>query len=120
MMRQSEAVLMSHPEDPYPEPSHRARNPVAIEIERGFVARAYIGDHVHLHAVGYGTAIPSPALGATPRSSPTRRSASAWITDTSRARRTSTMWAENGLLSLSSLPVRPARARMQRSSAGDA
>ena len=42
------------------QPSDRAGDPVAIEIERGEVGRADVGDDIHLHAVDDGEEILAP------------------------------------------------------------
>ena len=49
-----------HAEDAHRQPADRARDAVAIEVERRIVGRADVGDHVHLHAVDDGVEILAP------------------------------------------------------------
>ena len=57
MMRERHAVVALHAEHAHRQPPDRARDAVAVEIERGPVRRADVGDDVHLHAVDHGEEI---------------------------------------------------------------
>ena len=57
MMRERQAGLARHAEDPHRKPADRAGDAVAIEVERRAIGRADIGDDVHLHAVDDGEEI---------------------------------------------------------------
>ncbi len=72
MMRERDAVLLLHAEDADREPPDRARDPIAIGVERRVVGRADVGDHVHFHAVDDGMEIlaPEPEIPAPARRAP--------------------------------------------------
>ena len=57
MMGERTARVRRHSEHAHRKASHRASDPVAIEVERGAVRCADVGDHVHLHAVDDGDEI---------------------------------------------------------------
>jgi hypothetical protein len=60
MVRQRDAVALFHPEYAHRQAPDRARDPVAIKLERRLVGRADIADHVHLHPVDDGMEILAP------------------------------------------------------------
>ena len=60
VVRERNAVLFLHSEHPDRQPPDRARDPVAVEIERRLVGRADIPEHVHLHSVDDGMKILAP------------------------------------------------------------
>ena len=57
MMREQDAVVLRQAEHPHRQPSDRARDAVAIQIERREIRRPDILRHVHLHAVDDGQKI---------------------------------------------------------------
>ena len=57
MMREQDAVVLRQAEHPHRQPADRARDAVAIEVERRKVRRPYVGGHVHFHAVDDGEKI---------------------------------------------------------------
>src|SRR5260370_25677988 len=57
MVRGRNAVLLFHAEDAHRQPSHRARDPIAIRVQRRLVRRADILEYVHFHSVDDGMEI---------------------------------------------------------------
>ncbi len=57
MMREQDAVVLRQAEHPHRQPSDRAGDAVAIQIERRQIRRADVLRHVHLHAVDDGEEI---------------------------------------------------------------
>ena len=57
MMREQDAVVLRQTEHPHRQSPDRARDAIAIEIERGKIRRADILRHVHFHAVDDGQKI---------------------------------------------------------------
>ena len=51
MMRERDAFLRRHAENPHAEAPDRARDAVAIKIERREIGRPDVGVDIHLHAV---------------------------------------------------------------------
>ena len=60
MVRERNAVPFIHSENADRQATDRARDPIAIEIERCVVGRADIGDDIHLHAIDDGVEILAP------------------------------------------------------------
>ena len=60
MMRQLDPGVVRHAEDPHRQTADRARDPVAIQIERCEVGRADVGHDIHFHAVDDGEEILAP------------------------------------------------------------
>ena len=54
MVRERNAVVLRHAEHAHRQPSHRARHPVAVEVELCPVGRADVLGGVHVHAVDHG------------------------------------------------------------------
>jgi hypothetical protein len=57
MMREQDAVVLAKTEHPHRQASDRARDAVAIQIQRRQIRRPDILRHVHLHAVDDGQEI---------------------------------------------------------------
>ena len=54
MMGERKTGLALHAEHPHRQPADGAGDAVAVEIERGAIGRADVGNHIHFHAVDDG------------------------------------------------------------------
>src|SRR4029450_4225168 len=60
MVGKRNSILLSHSEDADRQTTDRARDSIAIKVERCLVGRPYVLDHVHFHSIDDGVEILAP------------------------------------------------------------